>query len=95
MLMVTQLVRARVWRQVHITTFYCFSHTGKEVAALRAMVLRSLNTSLLRPPVVASIKTHFSRGSFQPRDRTLVSSIVGRFFTDRASRDALKHTKSD
>ena len=94
--MVTQLVRARVWRQVHITTFFCFSHTGKEVAALRALVLRSLkNTSPLKPPVAASIKTHFSRGSFQPRDRTLVSSIVGRFFIDRASREALKHPKSD
>ena len=32
----------------------------------------------------------FSRGSSQPRDRTQVSRIAGRFFTSWATRDALK-----
>ena len=31
----------------------------------------------------------FSRGSFQPRDRTQVSPIAGRFFTSWATREAL------
>ena len=30
---------------------------------------------------------HFSRGSFQPRDRTQVSCIAGRFFTSWAIRE--------
>ena len=31
----------------------------------------------------------FSRGSSQPRDRTQVSHIAGRFFTDGAIKEAL------
>ena len=33
-----------------------------------------------------------SRGSFQPRDRTQVSCIAGRLFTDRATREVLDMT---
>ena len=35
-----------------------------------------------------SIKSSFSRGSFQPRDRTRVSCTAGKFFTDWATREA-------
>ena len=33
----------------------------------------------------------FSRGSFQPRDRTQVSHIIGGFFTIWATREAQEH----
>ena len=41
---------------------------------------------ILQARVLEWVATPFSRGSFQPRDRTLVSWIAGRFFTFWATR---------
>ena len=41
-----------------------------------------------RPDYWSGLTFSFSRGSFQPRDRTQVSHIPGGFFTSWASREA-------
>ena len=41
--------------------------------------------------ILESVAISFSRGSFWPRDRTLVSCIVGRRFTVWATREVLNH----
>ena len=43
---------------------------------------------ILQAWILERITTPFSRGSSQPRDGTLVSCIVGRFFTIWATREA-------
>ena len=45
---------------------------------------------ILQARVLEWIAIPFSGGSFQPRDQTWVSHIVGRFFTVWATREALK-----
>ena len=42
----------------------------------------------LSPPTLPVILISFSKGSSPPRNRTLVSCTVGRFFTDWATREA-------
>ena len=44
---------------------------------------------LLQARILEWVAVPFSRGSSQPRDRTQVSRIAGRFFTSRATRAAL------
>ena len=43
---------------------------------------------ILQAIILEWVAISFSRGSSQPRDQTQVSCIEGRFFTDRATRDA-------
>ena len=43
---------------------------------------------ILQARILEWIAISFSRGSFQPRDRTWVSCIAGRFFTDWATGEA-------
>ena len=43
---------------------------------------------ILRARIPEWVATPFSRGSSQPRDRTQVSFIAGRFFTIRATKEA-------
>ena len=44
------------------------------------------------PRILEWVAYPFSRGSSQPRNRTRVSCITGRFFTNRAIREALRGT---
>ena len=44
---------------------------------------------ILQARILEWVAFSFSRGSSQPRDRTQVSCIVGRFFTSWATREAL------
>ena len=44
---------------------------------------------ILQARILEWVAISFSRGSFQPRNRTLVSCIAGRFFTNWAMRKAL------
>ena len=44
---------------------------------------------ILQARILEWVATPFSRGSPQPRDRTQVSHIAGRFFTSWATREAL------
>ena len=43
---------------------------------------------ILQARILDWVTTSFSRGSSQPRDRTQVSCIAGRLFTDQATREA-------
>ena len=43
---------------------------------------------ILQARIPQWVAVPFSRGSYQPRDRTQVSHIAGRFFTSRATREA-------
>ena len=43
---------------------------------------------ILQARILEWVTISFSRGSSQPRDRTQVSHIVGRFFTSWATREA-------
>ena len=47
---------------------------------------------ILQARILEWVAIPFSRVSFQPRDWTHVSSIVGRFFTSWATGEALKET---
>ena len=44
---------------------------------------------ILQPRILEWVVIPFSRGSSRPRDQTQVSCIAGRFFTTRATREAL------
>ena len=44
---------------------------------------------ILQARILEWVASPFSRGSSQPRDRTQVSCIAGRFFTNWAMREAL------
>ena len=46
---------------------------------------------ILQARILEWVAFHFSRGSSQPRDWTLVSQIAGGFFTTWATREAPKH----
>ena len=46
---------------------------------------------ILQARILEWVAFPFSTGSSQPRDQTQVSSIVGRFFTSWATRDAQEH----
>ena len=45
---------------------------------------------ILQARILEWIAFPFSRGSSQPRDQTQVSHIAGRFFTNWATKEALK-----
>ena len=45
---------------------------------------------ILQARILEWVAISFSRGSSQPRDRTQVFCIAGRFFIDSASRKALR-----
>ena len=49
---------------------------------------------ILQARILEWVAFPFSRGSSQPRDRTLVSHIAGRFFTSWATREAQGHLKT-
>ena len=44
-----------------------------------------------RPEYWSGVAVPFSRGSSQPRDRTQVSHIAGKFFTSRATSEAQEY----
>ena len=46
---------------------------------------------ILQARILEWVAVPFSRGSSQPRDRTQVSHIAGRFFTSRATREAQEY----
>ena len=46
---------------------------------------------ILQARILEWVAFSFSRGSSQPRDRTQVSHIVGRFFTSWATREAQQY----
>ena len=46
---------------------------------------------ILQARILEWVAFPFSRGSSQPRDRTQVSCIAGRFFTSRATREAQEY----
>ena len=48
---------------------------------------------ILQVRILEWVAFPFSRGSIQPRDRTQVSHIVGRFFTSSATREAHREMK--
>ena len=48
---------------------------------------------ILQARILEWVPILFSRGSSQPRDRTQVSCIVGRFFTVSATRKAWKYER--
>ena len=48
---------------------------------------------ILQARILEWVAIPFSRGSFQPRDRTLVSCIAGRFFTSWATREAQRNLR--
>ena len=50
-----------------------------------------LSMGLLQARILEWVVILSSRGSSQPRDRTQVSCTAGRFFTVRATREALSH----
>ena len=52
-------------------------------------LLTSSVHGILQARIMESVAILFSRGSAQPKDGTQVSCIAGRFFTVRATRDAL------
>jgi len=52
-------------------------------------LLGSSGYGILQARILVWVSVPFSRGSSQPRDRTQVSRIAGRFFTVRATREAL------
>ena len=43
---------------------------------------------ILQDRILERVAISFSGGSSPPRDRTQVSRVAGRFFTDRATREA-------
>ena len=49
---------------------------------------------ILQARILEWVAIHFSRGSSQPRDRTQVSCIAGRFFTVWATREAYMQNPS-
>ena len=49
---------------------------------------------ILQARILVWVAMPSSKGSSQPRDQTQVSRIAGRFFTDWATRKALKHTRN-
>ena len=49
---------------------------------------------ILQARILEWVAVPFSRGSSQPRDRTQVSHIAGRFFTSWATWEALKYIKN-
>ena len=74
------------------------SWTIKKAQWLRMKVAQSCPTlcdpmdytfhGILQDRILEWVAVPFSKGSSQPRDRTLVSSIAGRFFTSWATREA-------
>ena len=48
---------------------------------------------ILQARILEWVAIAFSKGSSQPRDRTEVSLIVGRFFTSRATREAFSNER--
>ena len=48
---------------------------------------------ILQARILEWVAFSFPRGSFQPRDRTQVSHIAGRFFASWATRKAHKEAK--
>ena len=48
---------------------------------------------ILQARILEWVASPFSKGSSQPRDRTEVSLIVGRFFTSRATREAFSNER--
>ena len=46
---------------------------------------------ILQARIMEWVAFPFSRGSYQPRDRTQVSHIAGRFFTSWATREAQEY----
>ena len=46
---------------------------------------------ILQARILAWVAFPFSRGSSQPRDRTQISHIAGRFFTSSATREAQEY----
>ena len=52
-----------------------------EISESRSVVSDSIVHGILQARILEWVAFHFSRGSSQPRDRTQVSHIAGRFFT--------------
>ena len=73
-------------------------HTNKWVSVSSSVMSNSLRThgsppgssvhGILHARILEWVAIPFSRGSSQPRDRTRVSCVAGRFFTDWATREA-------
>ena len=51
-----------------------------------------VSIGILQARILEWLAMPFSRGSFQPRVRTLVSCFASRFFTIRATREAQEHS---
>ena len=49
---------------------------------------------IIQDRILEWVAFSFSRGPFQPRDQTQVSSTAGGFFTSCATREALMYPKS-
>ena len=50
---------------------------------------------ILQAQILEWVAFPFSRGSPQPKDRTQVSHIAGRFFTSWATREAQQYNKTE
>ena len=60
---------------------------------MNCSLLGSSVCGILQARILEWVSVPFSRGSSQPRDRTQVSCIAGRFFTSWATREAQKKEK--
>ena len=73
-----------VWTQ-NVNTCYWVTAVYETESKSRLVVSDSLQSQILvhgtfQARILEWVPIAFSRGSFQPRDRTLVSCIAGRFF---------------
>ena len=76
-----------------LTNAFLFTKKGK-VAQSRVTLCDSMDYTvhgILQARTLEWVAIPFSRGSSQPRDRTLVSHIAGGFFTSYAIREAQEH----
>ena len=93
-----QIGRAHVWTPVTQIHLVCRLLLEKKIffndTATTEIYTLSLHDALpifhgiLQARILEWVAISFSRGSFQPRDRTHVSCIVGTFFTNWATREA-------
>ena len=83
-----------IWKSLNRSLFY-FGRTykWKSLSCVRPTLWDSMDYTvhgILQARILQKVAVPFSRGSFQPRDRTQVYRIAGGFFTSWATREALE-----
>ena len=71
--------------------FSCFSHVGLSATPWTVACQDPLSMGIHQTRILEWVAMSSSRGSSQPRDRTQVSHIAGRFFITWATREAQEY----